>query len=273
MEMEPLVDEIYRKKSFLCLGLDTDKQKIPKHLLIKPDPVFAFNKLMIDSLSELIVAVKINLAFYEENGAEGWLSLEKTMIYLNSNYPKIFTIADAKRGDIGNTSDKYAKAFFEKLGFDSITVSPYMGKDSIEPFLKYKHKKTILLALTSNAGSDDFQFLNTVNSKLYEQVIMKSMIWDGSENLMYVVGATKSEYIKSIRELIPNSFILVPGVGAQGGSISEVFNNGANNDVGIIINSSRAILYAGSGKDFVNKSILIAKSYQKEMSELINSMS
>ena len=270
MDEQLLVEEIYRKSSFLCLGLDTDLNKIPKHLLVNPDPVFEFNKLMIDSLCNLVVAVKINTAFYEVNGADGWVSLEKTIEYLNSNYPKIFTIADAKRGDIGNTSDKYAKAFFENLGFDSVTVSPYMGKDSIEPFLNYKEKKTILLALTSNIGSEDFQFLNTNDFKLYEQVIIKSKTWRGSKNLMFVVGATKSEHIKSIRELVPKSFLLVPGVGAQGGSISEVFKNAANDHIGILINSSRAILYAGSGKDFLEKSILIAKSYQREMSELIN---
>ena len=269
MDTKLLSSEIKRKKSFLCLGLDSDLDKIPTHLLTEKDPVFVFNKMLIDSLSHLIVAVKINTAFYEAYGSEGWISLEKTINYLNSEFPNIFTIADAKRGDIGNTSDNYAKAFFNKLSFDSITVSPYMGRDSIEPFLKYKNKNTILLALTSNKGSEDFQFLKTQNSKLFEEVIIKSKSWKGSENLMYVVGATKSNHIKRIRNLVPESFILVPGVGAQGGSIIDVFKNGANKDVGILINSSRSILFAGNGEDFVTKSIEVAQSYQKDMEKLL----
>ena len=269
MDTKLLSSEIKRKKSFLCLGLDSQMDKIPSHLLKEKDPLFIFNKMLIDSLSHLIVAVKINTAFYESHGSEGWISLEKTINYLNSKFPNIFTIADAKRGDIGNTSDNYAKAFFNKLSFDSITVSPYMGRDSIEPFLKYKNKHTILLALTSNKGSDDFQFLNTQKTKLFEEVIIKSKSWKGSENLMYVVGATKSNHIKSIRKLIPESFILVPGVGAQGGSISDVYKNGANNNVGILINSSRSILFASNGEDFITKSLKVAASYQKEMENLL----
>jgi len=271
MDKAELIKQINIKKSFLCLGLDTDLEKIPQHLKNETDPVFSFNKKLIDELNKIIIAIKINTAFYESRGSEGWISLEKTIKYINSNYPKIFTIADAKRGDIGNTSDNYARAFFKNLNFDSITVSPYMGNDSIEPFLKYKDKYTILLSLTSNTGSDDFQFFKSDNNNLFEEVIVKSKNWEGSENLMYVVGATKSNYLKKIRKLVPDSFLLIPGVGAQGGNLKDTFINGANEKVGILINSSRSIIYAGNGLDFSNKSYLVAKSYQIEMEKLLNS--
>lgn len=271
MDKAELIKQINIKKSFLCLGLDTDLEKIPQHLKNETDPVFSFNKKLIDELNKIIIAIKINTAFYESRGSEGWISLEKTIKYINSNYPEIFTIADAKRGDIGNTSDNYARAFFKNLNFDSITVSPYMGNDSIEPFLKYKDKHTILLSLTSNTGSDDFQFFKSDNNNLFEEVIVKSKNWEGSENLMYVVGATKSNYLKKIRKLVPDSFLLIPGVGVQGGNLKDTFINGANEKVGILINSSRSIIYAGNGLDFSKKSYLVAKSYQSEMEKLLNS--
>ena len=272
MNINDLVKEIKRKKSFLCLGLDTDISKIPTFLLNDPDPVFSFNKQMLDSLNELITAVKINTAFYEENGSKGWITLEKTINYINLKYPELFTIADAKRGDIGNTSNKYAKAFFETLSFDSITVSPYMGNDSVEPFLKYKNKHTILLGLTSNNGSADFQLFSNNSNALYKEVIERSKEWEGSDNLMYVIGATKSDYIKEIRAIVPNSFLLVPGVGFQGGSLKKTFENGANKKIGILINSSRSIIYAGNEHDFLDKSYGVAKSYQIEMEGLINNL-
>ena len=271
MDKAELIKQINIKKSFLCLGLDTDLEKIPQHLKNETDPAFSFNKKLIDELNKIIIAIKINTAFYESRGSEGWISLEKTIKYINSNYPEIFTIADAKRGDIGNTSDNYARAFFKNLNFDSITVSPYMGNDSIEPFLKYKDKHTILLSLTSNTGSDDFQFFKSDNNNLFEEVIVKSKNWEGSENLMYVVGATKSNYLKKIRKLVPDSFLLIPGVGAQGGNLKDTFINGANEKVGILINSSRSIIYAGNGLDFSKKSYLVAKSYQSEMEKLLKS--
>ena len=271
MDKAELIKQINIKKSFLCLGLDTDLEKIPQHLKNETDPVFSFNKKLIDELNKIIIAIKINTAFYESRGSEGWISLEKTIKYINSNYPEIFTIADAKRGDIGNTSDNYARAFFKNLNFDSITVSPYMGNDSIEPFLKYKDKHTILLSLTSNTGSDDFQFFKSDNNNLFEEVIVKSKNWEGSENLMYVVGATKSNYLKKIRKLVPDSFLLIPGVGVQGGNLKDTFINGANEKVGILINSSRSIIYAGNGLDFSKKSYLVAKSYQSEMEKLLKS--
>lgn len=270
MDLKNLTSEIKRKKTFLCLGLDSDLSKIPLFLLKEPDPIFSFNKGLIDSLNEIVVAIKINTAFYEVNGAKGWITLEKTINYINLKYPELFTIADAKRGDIGNTSDKYAQAFFENLSFDSVTVSPYMGFDSVEPFLKYKDKHTILLGLTSNNGSKDFQSFPSEKNSLFKQVLEKSQQWKGSENLMYVVGATKSDHLKEIRSIIPENFLLVPGIGAQGGSLKQTFENGANKNIGILVNSSRSIIYAGNGKDFLNKSLNIAKEYQSEMEDLLN---
>jgi len=231
MTTNQLISEIKKKKSFLCIGLDVDLNKIPKHLLKEEDPIFAFNKAIIDATHQLAVAYKPNTAFYEAYGIKGWKALEKTIKYLNENYPEIFTIADAKRGDIGNTSTMYAKAFFEDLGFDSVTVAPYMGKDSIEPFLSFKNKHTILLALTSNKGAFDFQTQKIEGKEVYKTVLETSKSWENSENLMYVVGATKAEYFKEIRKIVPNSFLLVPGVGAQGGKLEDVCKYGITKDV------------------------------------------
>ena len=225
MKTSFLRDQIVLKKSFLCLGLDSDLDKIPKHLLNESDPIFTFNKILLDSLNKLIVAVKINTAFYEAYGHKGWKTLERTIKYINKNYPDLFTIADAKRGDIGNTSDKYAKAFFSNMDFDSVTVSPYMGNDSVEPFLAYNNKHTILLALTSNKGSNDFQISSNQENNLFKKVLKISKQWKNSNNLMYVVGATKASFLKDIRSIVPNSFLLIPGIGAQGGDLKETFKN------------------------------------------------
>ncbi len=265
MTTDFLVDQIRKKKSFLCVGLDTDLDKIPPHLLKEEDPMFAFNKAIIDATHDLCVAYKPNIAFYEAYGIEGWKSLEKTMEYLNNEYPEIFTIADAKRGDIGNTSTRYAKAFFETLNFDSITVAPYMGKDSVEPFLAFDDKHTILLALTSNAGAFDFQTRKLEDRELYKEVISTSIGYKNAQNLMYVIGATKASYLGEIRKLVPDSFFLVPGVGAQGGSLEEVCKYGMSKNVGLLVNSSRGILYVSSDKDFANSSRREAKRLQKEM--------
>ena len=232
MIIQKLISQIRFKKSFLCVGLDVDLTKVPKHLLNEEDPIFAFNKAIIDATHQYAVAYKPNTAFYEAYGVKGWISLQKTIAYLNECYPDIFTIADAKRGDIGNTSSMYAKAFFDDLGFDSVTVAPYMGKDSVEPFLAVKDKITILLALTSNEGAFDFQTKNLTTEELYKQVIRTSLTWQNADNLMYVVGATKAEYLQDIRKIIPNHFLLVPGVGAQGGSLDEVCHYGLNENIG-----------------------------------------
>ncbi|KKK81911.1 hypothetical protein LCGC14_2808650, partial [marine sediment metagenome] len=230
MKLEHLIAEIRKKQSFLCIGLDTDLEKIPSHLLQDEDPIFSFNKAIIDATHQLCVAYKPNIAFYEAYGILGWKALEKTIIYLNENHPEIFTIADAKRGDIGNTSTRYAKAFFEDLNFDSITVAPYMGKDSVEPFLAFTDKHTILLALTSNQGAFDFQTQMVNGQELYKNVLETSKTYTNSKNLMYVVGATKAEYLRDIRKIIPESFLLVPGVGAQGGSLEDVCKYGMNSN-------------------------------------------
>lgn len=269
MTTEKLVAEIRRKKSFLCIGLDVDLEKIPAHLLETEDPIFEFNKAIIDATQHLAVSYKPNTAFYEAYGLKGWQSLEKTIQYINKNYPEIFTIADAKRGDIGNTSTRYAKAFFEDLAFDSVTVAPYMGKDSVEPFLAFKDKHTIMLALTSNQGAFDFQTKKIENQELYKQVLETSKSWKNTENLMYVVGATKAEYFAEIRNIIPDSFLLVPGVGAQGGSLSEVCKYGLNDQVGLLINSSRGIIYAGNGVDFAKKAAGAAEKLQQEMATFL----
>lgn len=270
MTTEQLVNQIRQKKSFLCIGLDVDLNKIPKHLLELEDPIFEFNKAIIDATHDLTVSYKPNTAFYEAYGIKGWTSLQKTINYINEKHPDIFTIADAKRGDIGNTSTMYAKAFFEDLNFDSVTVAPYMGKDSVEPFLAFENKHTIMLALTSNEGAFDFQTLNVNGKELYKQVIETSKNWKNSQNLMYVVGATKAEYFTEIRKIIPDSFLLVPGVGAQGGSLSEVCKYGMNNQIGLLINSSRGIIYASNGLDFAEKAREEALKMQQEMQSILS---
>ncbi|WP_310379264.1 orotidine-5'-phosphate decarboxylase [Flavobacterium sp.] len=280
MTTQELIDQIKIKKSFLCVGLDVDLNKIPKQLLELEDPIFEFNKAIINATHDLCVSYKPNIAFYEAYGLKGWISLQKTISYINENYPEIFTIADAKRGDIGNTSAMYAKAFFEDLNFDSVTVAPYMGKDSVEPFLAFESKHTIMLALTSNEGAFDFQTLTTNGTRgeaeqsgakeLYKQVLETSKTWENSKNLMYVVGATKAEYFTEIRKIVPDSFLLVPGVGAQGGSLSEVCKHGMNANVGLLINSSRAIIYASNGIDFSEKAREEALKMQQEMEAILN---
>lgn len=265
MEITKLIGQIRLKKSFLCVGLDTDLEKIPQHLLQEEDPIFAFNKAIIDATHKYCVAYKPNIAFYEAYGLKGWKSLERTMAYLNDKHPEIFTIADAKRGDIGNTSTRYAKAFFETLNFDSITIAPYMGKDSVEPFLAFEDKHTILLALTSNRGAFDFQTKKVDGEELYKEVLKVSKSYTNAERLMYVVGATKATYLKDIREIIPDSFLLVPGVGAQGGSLQEVCAYGMTKNVGLLVNSSRGILYASTGDDFAEAAANEAQKIQVEM--------
>lgn len=269
MTTQQLVQEIHKKKSFLCIGLDADLNKIPKHLLELEDPIFEFNKAIIDATHDLCVSYKPNIAFYEAYGIKGWQSLQKTIDYLNKNHPDIFTIADAKRGDIGNTSTMYAKAFFEDMNFDSVTVAPYMGKDSVEPFLDFENKHAIMLALTSNDGAFDFQTKNIEGKELYKVVIETSKTWKNAQKLMYVVGATKAEYFTEIRKIIPDSFILVPGVGAQGGSLQEVCKYGINDNVGLLINSSRGIIYASNEKDFAEKAREEALKMQQEMETIL----
>ncbi|WP_026713058.1 orotidine-5'-phosphate decarboxylase [Flavobacterium daejeonense] len=269
MTTQQLIEQINLKKSFLCVGLDVDLNKIPQRFLALEDPIFEFNKAIIDATHDLAVAYKPNIAFFEAYGIKGWMSLKKTIDYINENYPEVFTIADAKRGDIGNTSSMYAKAFFEDLNFDSITVAPYMGKDSVEPFLAFEGKHTIMLALTSNEGAFDFQTLNVDGEELYKRVLETSKSWDNSDNLMYVVGATKAEYFTEIRKIVPDSFLLVPGVGAQGGSLSEVCKYGMNANVGLLINSSRGIIYASKEDDFAEKARAEALKMQQEMAAIM----
>ncbi|WP_461533281.1 orotidine-5'-phosphate decarboxylase [Sinomicrobium sp.] len=270
MTTEELIANIRRKQSFLCVGLDVDLNKIPPHLLEEDDPIFAFNKAIIDATCDLAVAYKPNIAFYEAYGVKGWQALKKTVSYLSENHPDIFTIADAKRGDIGNTSSMYAKAFFEDLGFDSITVAPYMGKDSVEPFLSFKDKHTILLALTSNGGAFDFQTKQLEGTELYKQVLETSKGWTNSSRLMYVVGATKAEYLTEIRNIIPDSFLLVPGVGAQGGSLKEVCKYGMTPDVGLLVNSARGIIYASKDRDFAEQARNAASELQQQMKDILS---
>ncbi len=272
MTTNQLIEQIHIKKSFLCIGLDVDLTKIPTHLLELDDPIFEFNKAIIDATHDLCVSYKPNTAFYEAYGLKGWQSLEKTIEYLNEKYPEIFTIADAKRGDIGNTSTMYAKAFLEDLNFDSITVAPYMGKDSVEPFLAFENKHAIMLALTSNEGAFDFQTKNIDGKELYKVVIETSKSWKNSHNLMYVVGATKAEYFTEIRKIIPDSFLLVPGVGAQGGSLQEVCKYGMSENVGLLINSSRGIIYASNGTDYAEKAREEALKMQLEMKEILHTL-
>ena len=273
MTKQELITQIKLKKSFLCVGLDVDINKIPKHLLTLEDPIFEFNKQIIDATHTYTVAYKPNTAFYECYGLDGWKSLEKTIDYLNENYPEIFTIADAKRGDIGNTSTMYAKAFFENLNFDSVTVAPYMGSDSVEPFLAFEDKFTIMLALTSNKGGLDFQAQDLISEeKLYQNVLKQSLTWKNNEQLMYVVGATKAEYFKGIREIVPNHFLLVPGVGAQGGNLQDVCKYGLNKEVGLLINSSRGIIYAGNDENFATVAGQKALELQQEMEVIMAAM-
>ena len=270
MTTQDIFKQIVTKKSFLCVGLDSDINKLPQCLKNTTDTVFAFNKTIVDATAKYSIAYKPNLAFYESNGISGWQSLEKTVNYIKQNYPDIFLIADAKRGDIGNTSKMYAQAFFEKLPFDAVTVAPYMGKDSVSPFLTYKDKFVILLALTSNKGANDFQFIeNNVHVQLFEQVLRTSQKWATSEQMMYVVGATRAEMLADVRKIVPNHFLLVPGVGAQGGSLSEVAKFGMNEQCGLIVNSSRAIIFADSTDKFSQRAEEEAHKVQVEMRELL----
>lgn len=270
MTATDITNHIKEKKSCLCVGLDTDLTKIPQHLLQADDPAFEFNKQIIDATHDYCVAYKPNTAFYEADGTRGWISLEKTMAYIKKNYPKHFTIADAKRGDIGNTCHQYAKAFFVNMGVDSVTVAPYMGSDSVQPFLEYENKFVIMLALTSNKGAMDFQTLQTADGKLlYEEVLSTALSWPNSERLMFVTGATQAEYLGNIRKIAPNSFFLVPGVGAQGGDLAAVMKNAMNKNVGLLINSSREIIYASSGTDFAEKAAEKAKSIAQQMAGFI----
>ena len=269
MKTSFLIDQIKKKQSFLIVGLDTDLDKIPVHLLKEEDPIFAFNKAIIDATHDLCVGYKPNTAFYEAYGIKGWQALEKTINYINEKYPEQFTIADAKRGDIGNTSSRYAKAFFEDLNFDAVTVAPYMGKDSVEPFLEFKDKHTILLALTSNKGAFDFQTKEIEGKEVYKHVLETSKSYTNSEQLMYVVGATKAQFLTDIRTIIPEAFLLVPGVGAQGGSLREVCNYGMTKDIGLLVNSSRGIIYNSQGEDYAIAARNVAQQMQEEMRALI----
>ncbi|MBQ7484125.1 MAG: orotidine-5'-phosphate decarboxylase [Bacteroidaceae bacterium] len=266
MDKKQLFENIKAKKSFLCVGLDTDIKKIPQHLLKEEDPIFSFNKAIIDATAPYCIAYKPNLAFYESMGVKGWISFEKTIKYLNENYPNHFIIADAKRGDIGNTSAMYARTFFEEMNIDSVTVAPYMGEDSVSPFLTYPNKWVILLALTSNKGSHDFQLTADSNGeRLFEKVLRQSQNWGNDENMMYVVGATQGKMFEDIRKVAPNHFLLVPGIGAQGGSLEEVCKYGMNSTCGLIVNSSRAIIYADSTENFAKVAAEKAKEVQQQM--------
>jgi orotidine-5'-phosphate decarboxylase len=278
MTRSELVAQIFEKKTYLCVGLDTDLTKIPQHLLSEPDPVFAFNKAIIDATLDYCVSYKINTAFYEAMGVKGWESLEKTIRYIPSSH---FTIADAKRGDIGNTSDQYARAFFETLPFDSVTVAPYMGEDSVKPFLQHRGKWAIVLGLTSNKGASDFELKplqslhtieTTVSELLYERVLRTVSGWGTTENLMFVVGATQAEAFVNIRSIVPNHFLLVPGVGAQGGSLKEISEKALNKDCGLLVNASRAILYASSNADFASAAAAVAREYATEMKGYLTSL-
>ena len=266
MTRKQLFENINAKKSFLCIGLDTDVKKIPTHLQNADDSVFEFNKQIIDATHDLCVAYKLNLAFYESLGSKGLDSFEKTLCYIPKN---IFTIADAKRGDIGNTSKMYAEAFFNYYNADAITVAPYMGEDSVKPFLEYDGKFTIVLALTSNDGSNDFQFVSDEKEMLFEKVIRKTMSWGNPDNLMFVIGATRDEHLQRVRELAPENFLLIPGVGAQGGDLEKVAAHGMNKKCGLLVNSSRQIIYAGSGNDFAENARAEAMNVQQQMEKLL----
>ena len=273
MNKQELIENIKRKQSFLCVGLDTDIKKIPDHLLDSHEPVFAFNKAIIDATADLCVAYKPNLAFYECLGVKGWQALEKTVKYIREQYPDQFIIADAKRGDIGNTSAMYARSFFEDMDIDAVTVAPYMGEDSVTPFLTYKDKWVILLALNSNKGSHDFQLTMDVDGeRLFEKVLRKSQTWAGDDRMMYVVGATQGQAFEDIRKIVPNHFLLVPGVGAQGGSLEEVCRYGMTKECGLIVNSSRGIIYASKGTDFAEAARRAALEVQRQMAEQLKSI-
>lgn len=271
MNRQQLIHQIFTKKTFLCVGLDTDISKIPEHLKNETDPIFAFNKAIIDATAPYCVAYKPNLAFYESYGLKGMMAFEKTIQYLKDHYPTHFIIADAKRGDIGNTSKMYARTFFEEYDFDSVTVAPYMGEDSVKPFLEYNGKWVILLALTSNKGSHDFQLTEDKSGeRLFEKVLKKSQEWGTPENLMYVIGATQGRMFEDIRRIAPEHFLLVPGVGAQGGSLQEVCKYGMTKDCGLLVNSSRGIIYAGKGTDFAEAAARKAREMREEMAVELN---
>lgn len=268
MNRSELVNQIKTKRSFLCVGLDTDLKKVPQHILNEEDPIFAFNKAIIDATAPYCVSYKPNLAFYEAFGVKGLISFEKTIKYLKENYPNHFIVADAKRGDIGNTSAMYARTFFDEYDVDSLTVAPYMGEDSVTPFLGYKNKWVILLALTSNKGSHDFQLTEDKDGvRLFEKVLKKSQEWGNDENMMYVVGATQGQMFEDIRKVAPTHFLLVPGVGAQGGSLQEVCKYGMIKDCGLLVNSSRGIIYASHDEDFAEEAGQKAKELQEQMAE------
>ncbi len=273
MTRQELIEQIKEKKSFLCVGLDTDIKKIPEHLLKSDDPVFSFNKEIIDATAPYCVAYKPNLAFYESMGVKGWVAFEKTISYINENYPKHFIIADAKRGDIGNTSAMYARTFFEEMSLDSLTVAPYMGEDSVTPFLQYPGKWVILLALTSNKGSHDFQLSEDKDGeRLFEKVLRQSQKWGDKDNMMYVVGATQGKMFEDIRKIVPDHFLLVPGIGAQGGSLEEVCKYGMTKDCGLIVNSSRAIIYADKTERFAEVAGQEAKKVAEQMAVQMNAL-
>ncbi|MEY5034351.1 MAG: orotidine-5-phosphate decarboxylase [Bacteroidota bacterium] len=268
MNRTQLIDQIRSKRSFLCIGLDSDRTKIPTHLLKEADPVLAFNQAIIDATRDLCVSYKLNTAFYEAEGASGWVTMQKTLEYIGSDH---LVIADAKRGDIGNTSDQYARAFFEKMSFHAITIAPYMGSDSVKPFLKWKDKWAIVLGLTSNEGAADFELQPSGDERLYERVLRTSSTWGTPENMMFVVGATRADSFVDVRKIVPDHFLLVPGVGAQGGSLSDVYRYGKNSDIGLLVNVSRAVIYASAGADFVEKAREAAMTYQQEMNALMGS--
>jgi orotidine-5'-phosphate decarboxylase len=271
MTKQELFNQIKKKQSFLCVGLDTDIKKIPLHLLDSEDPIYEFNKAIIDATAKYSIAYKPNLAFYEAAGLEGWLAFEKTVAYIKQRYPELFLIADAKRGDIGNTSEMYARSFFDKLKMDAVTVAPYMGEDSVRPFLIYNDKWVILLALTSNKGSQDFQLTEDKNGELlFEKVLRISKEWASDDQMMYVVGATQEKMLGRVRKIVPNHFLLVPGIGAQGGSLEEVCKAGMNDSCGLIVNSSRAIIYADNSEDFAATAAKEAQKVQLKMAEMLD---
>lgn len=271
MTQQQLFAQIQKKQSFLCVGLDTDIKKIPEHLLDSDDPIYEFNKAIVDATAQYCVAYKPNLAFYESAGVKGWLAFEKTVAYIKQRYPDQFVIADAKRGDIGNTSEMYARTFFDEMKLDAVTVAPYMGEDSVKPFLIYPERWVILLALTSNKGSHDFQFTEDASGeRLFEKVVRTSQVWANSEQMMYVIGATQGKLFEDVRKLAPDHFLLVPGVGAQGGSLEEVCRYGMNKTCGLLVNSSRGIIYADNSEDFANAARDEARKLQLEMKEMLN---